>query len=306
MHLSVRYNNGLHNPLLWTSSYTDDNSHILVMKQKAIFEAVVTVQGARLQPQDLVSPKATARDNLLVHVLVMVPKGDKDVTVPTNCLTQAKRRTLEPIWNETFAIPVLPRSDVLVFRVHKDEFIQAHSNNISNTSCIGNGEVENEVIPEIDPSAVGDVDGRRMVGLCLLPVAAFNPSGLVTHHCLEIFPRPNEPGVGHLFVAAKIRRASINLLEIHDLKDPTLRKQYHASRLSAVQARFLGIGELAAFLFEEGYSHDMSANWNRALTLLAEQLAYRIYATTDSSDDDANFVFAKKKVEQDGGLWDGV
>ncbi len=245
----------------------------LVMKEKQIFEAVVTVQGARLRAPSLSSPRAGPRDNPLVDLMVMVPKGDKDVTVPTNCKTTLKRRTFAPIWNESFAIPVLPSSDVLVFRVHMD--------------------------PNND-------DERRLVGVCLLPVAQFDAKGNVSRHTLEIFSSPNEAHVGHLFVAAKVRRTTIELLEKEDLALPSLRKKYYSGKLSGVTGRFLGIGELAAFLYEEGYSDKIDENWDRALHLLAEQLAYRIYATTDSPDDDANFQCAWDHVEKEGGLWDGV
>ena len=243
------------------------------MKEKEIFEAVVTIQGARIRAPSLSSPRAGLRDNPLVDILVMVPKGEKDVTVPTNCETNFKRRTFNPIWNESFSIPVLPQSDVLVFRVHMD--------------------------PNSD-------EERKLVGVCLLPVAQFNISGDITRHVLEIFSSPNEAHVGHLFIAAKVRRTTIELLEKQDLAIPNLRKKYYSGKLSGVTGRFLGIGELAAFLFEEGYSDKIEDNWKRALTLLAEQLAYRIYATTDSPDDEPNFNRAWEHVEKEGGLWDGV
>ncbi len=269
------------------------------MKEKEIFEALVTIQGARIRPSSLHSPRPSANSNPFVHLLVMVPKGDKDVTVPTDCITETRKRTLEPLWNETFAVPVLPSSDVLVFRVHNEsaENLQSLESDGTERSANGSGG---------GGGARATADPRNIVGLCLLPVAYFDASGAVTRHKLEIFPRPNSPDVGSLYVAARIRRSTIKLLEKADLEDPLLRKQYHSSRLSAVTARFLGIGELAAFLFEEGYSADMNDNWDRALTLLAEQLAYRIWETTESRDDDANFLFAKRKVERDGGLWDGV
>lgn len=250
------------------------------MKAKQIFEAIVTVQAARLRARDLHSSKAGPRDNPLVDVHVMVPKGEKDVTVPTDCETSVRRKTLEPIWNESFAIPVLPGNDVLVFRVHMA------------ASTLSN--VED-----------GDEIERRLVGVCLLPVAHFDSRGNVTQHALELFSTPNEPGVGFLFVAAKVRRATISLLEIGDLHNATLRKRYYSGKLSST-GRFLGIGELAAFLYEEGYSDKINENWNRALELLTEQLAFRIYSTTDSMNDQANFKRAKEQIIADGGLWDGV
>lgn len=272
--------------------------------KKEVFEAVVTIQAARLRPQDYLSSRAATRDNPLVHLLIMVPKGDKDVTVPTNCVTTTQRRTLEPIWNESFSLFVLPQSDVLVFRVHKDDAPPPAGSPAAAAAAAATA------APALAPTEGGptgaETDGRRMFGLCLLPVAHFNTDGTVSNHALEIFPRPNEQGVGTLFVAARVRRTTIDLLERKDLEDPIKRRRYHSARLSADTSRFLGIGELAAFLFEEGYSPDITANWNRALTLLAEQLAYRMWAATDSPNDEANFRRAKLMVERDGGLWDGV
>lgn len=276
--------------------------NLSTMKKKDIFEARVTVQGAQIRPAALHTVRLN-HWNPFVRILVMVPKGDKDVTVATNCETEVKRRTHSPLWNETFAIPVLPSSDVLVFRVHN---LSAEAAETAGLSAAPPATARASL--ESTASSAGSVHlpAKSVIGVCLLPVAHFDASGEATRHALDIFPRPDKPPVGRLYVAAQIRRTSINLLEKEDLEDPILRKQYHSSRLSAVTARFLGIGELAAFLFEEGYSAEMEANWDRALTLLAEQLAYRIWETTESTDDQVNLLYAKKKIEKDGGLWDGV
>lgn len=252
------------------------------MKEKAIFEAVINIQGARLRAASLNTAKPTARDNPLVDLLVMVPKGDKDVTVATNCETSVIRRSFAPLWNETFRLPVLPQSDVLVFRVHKQEELSVDTNS---------DDKENKH------------ESRILVGVALLPVALMDAAGTVVDKCLEIFARPNEPNLGYLYVSVKIVRSKINLLEQCDVDQPLLRKestQSHSGR------RFLGIGELAAFLFEEGYSEIIADCWNRAHTLLAEQLAFRIYATTDSMNDAEDFRKAWDQIDKEGGLWDGV
>ena len=288
------------------------------MKKKRIFEAVVTIQGARIRPQSLTTTKPKETANPVVHILVMVTKGDKDVTVPTNCVTETKRRTNEPLWNETFSFPVLPSSDVLVFRVFHDPTLAPrrrsgaiplptrHSNSSAPPPPLAAGASGDSRDIDDDDNDRAPEDGRVLVGFCLLPVAHFSSRGEITRHKMDIFPRPNAPTVGRLYVAARIRQVTIDLLEKCDLMNPQMISQYHSSRLSAISGRFLGIGELAAFLFEEGYSDDPDDNWQRALTLLAEQLAYRIWETTGSTDDKLNFEYAKKKVETDGGLWDGV
>lgn len=265
------------------------------MRQKRIFEAEVTVQGARINPSNLVSSRPTSTSNPLVHILVMVPKGKRDVTVPTNCVTDAVRRTLEPLWNQTFTIPVQPSSDVLVFNVINDTALVTRRRRHL---------AENADLPDDD--VIVPNDSKSLVGLCLLPVAHFASSGAVTQHTLDILPRPNAASVGKLYIATRIKQVTIELLEKKDLADPLRMRTYHASRLSAVTERFLGIGELAAFLFEDRYSSNHDENWERAVTLLAEQLAYRIWETTESTDDQLNFAIARQKIEKDGGLWDGV
>jgi hypothetical protein len=131
--------------------------------------------------------------------------------------------------------------------------------------------------------------------------------GSVVRRRIELFEDPGGvSGVGSLYVAARLEEYEVDQWEKSDLKEDHLISKYHRSRLSAFEDRFIGLGELAAFLHEEGYSQDRDANWDRAVTILAEQLAYQIYEATGNRMDRANFLAAKAQVERDQGLWDGI
>lgn len=107
------------------------------------------------------------------------------------------------------------------------------------------------------------------------------------------------------------------MLTKDDLSDPSIIGQLNSTRMLAAESRFLGIGELAAFLFEEGYSTSPSENWDRAVTMLAQQLAFRMFQikSSDKSNDQQyleslkdkdNFEKAKSRILKEGGLWDGL
>lgn len=306
------------------------------MKYRLGYEAVICVQRARLHPPDMQNAPSTASStNPYVHLGIMVPKGSEDVTVPTNCATRILRHNTDPVWNQTFSLPVMPNSDVLVLQVLDQRF----SNLATRLNTVAPGAPRNPLMPRQSDSSsaveedvlssnssMPTINGKELddklptgelIGLCLLPVARIFPDGRISHHVMDIFPRPTEPSVGRLFIAAKIEKKSIPMLTKEDLKDPAVIGQLHSTRLLAAESRFLGIGELAAFLFEEGYSTSPQENWDRAVTMLAQQLAFRMFQIKSSDksntkqylaslNDEDNFEHAKQRVEKQGGLWDGL
>lgn len=154
---------------------------------------------------------------------------------------------------------------------------------------------------------VGEEEEGRNIAVCLFPIELLPEDGSVVRRRLELFEDPDgTSGVGSLYVAARLEQFEVDQWEKSDLNEDHLISKYHRSRLSAFEDRFIGLGELAAFLYEEGYSQDRDANWDRAVTILAEQLAYQIYETTGDKMDRANFLAAKAQVERDQGLWDGI
>lgn len=254
--------------------------------------------------------------------------------MPTNCVTQVLRNTTDPVWNQTFSLPVMPNSDILVLQVldQRSSNLATRLNNVAPGASrnpltllpSGSSPADDEVLSST--ASVSTINGTEasdklpsgeLIGLCLLPVARIFPDGSISHHIMEIFPRPTEPSVGRLYIAAKIEKKSIPMLTKEDLKDPTIIGQFHSTRMLAAESRFLGIGELAAFLFEEGYSTIPQENWDRAVTMLAQQLAFRMFQIKSSDktqtkqylaslNDEENFERAKQRVEKQGGLWDGL
>lgn len=308
--------------------------HAITMKYRLGYEAVITIQRARIHPPELYtnssSPSST---NPYVHIGVMVPKGSKDVTVPTNCATRVLRRTNDPVWNQTFCLPVMPNSDVLVLQVfdHRSSNLAVRFNNVPGAGQ--RGQLFSRHSDSYDPddessstSSVPTIYGKEdsekipsgvLIGVCILPVARIPPNENISRHAMDIFPSPTEPSVGRLYIATKIQKKSIPMLTKEDISDPAIIGQFHSTRLLAAESRFLGIGELAAFLFEEGYSTSPTENWDRAVTMLAQQLAFRMFQikSSDKEDteqylqslkDDENFEKAKRRVEKEGGLWDGL
>lgn len=298
------------------------------MRKRISQQAIVTVQAAHISGLDFYG-----RPNPYVRILVMVPKGKHNVTVPTNCTTFVREDTLRPVWNQTFSIPVRRLSDVLVFQM----FDQPQSQAVARfrrgaLSAIIPGQdqaghIEPDSIAqkrlsgqdESAPDAAGgsstsspsmnfpesNQDGKN-IGACMFPVDLLPQSGEVIRRKLELFVNAADgPGAGLLYIAAKLEESEVDLLEKSDLNTELI-GQFHDSRLQAFQDRFIGIGELAAFLYEEGYSENIDATWDRAVTILAEQLAYRIFETTGSTADRSNFASAKAQVEKDGGLWDAI
>lgn len=302
------------------------------MKYRLGYEAVITIQHAQLHPTNLgAAPSTTVITSPYVHIGIMVPKGSENVTVPTNCVTRVQRRTSHPIWNQTFSLPVMPNSDVLVLQV----FDQRSSNlaarlNAASPTAISSpifsrqsdsspDDVESTAssVPTINGREDSDIPSGELIGLCLLPVARILPNGEISRHAMDIFPRPTEPRVGQLFIATKMGKKSIPMLTKDDLSDPSIIGQLNSTRMLAAESRFLGIGELAAFLFEEGYSTSPSENWDRAVTMLAQQLAFRMFQikSADKSNDQQyleslkdkdNFENAKQRILKEGGLWDGL
>jgi C2 domain len=313
------------------------------MKKRTEHRAIVTIQAANISGYDF-----AMRPNTKVRILVMVPKGKHNVTVPTNCNTFIKSSSREPVWNQSFSIPVHRESDVLVFqlldckvasigkslgKLHNKFAVQQHQNsrisgeapNDSQEGADGRGlsssfhaaigasrdwGAESQVNgddPHHSASLLSQKRDGVVLGACMFPVVHLPESGDVIHRVLEIFESAtlDSPSAGTLYIATKLVTTQVNVLEKSDLHADLL-SQYHRSRLSAFQDRFLGIGELAAFLHEEAFSTDVEANWDRAVTILAEQLAYRIYETTDSTADRQNFATAKARILEDGGLWDGM
>lgn len=305
------------------------------MKYRLGYEAIITIQRARLHPADLHANADTpVTTNPYVHIGVMVPKGNKDVTVPTNCATRVLKRTNDPVWNQSFCLPVMPNSDVLVLQVfdHRSSQLAVRLNQVpvpavaqraqlfaraSGSFGDDSGSSESSIRTINGQEESDKVPSGILIGLCLLPVARIPPNETVTRHAMEIFPSPTEPSVGRLFIATKMQRKHVPMLTKEDISDPAVIGQFHSTRLLASESRFLGIGELAAFLFEEGYSKSPTENWDRAVTMLAQQLAFRMYQIKSSDKEDAkqyleslndkeNFEKAKRRVEKEGGLWDGL
>lgn len=303
------------------------------MKYRLGYEAIITIQHARLHLTDPSSaPSSSVSINPYVHIGIMVPKGSEDVTVPTNCVTRILRRTHHPIWNQTFSLPVMPNSDVLVLQLfdQRSSHLTARWNSPGPSSVSLKHPIFSRLdsstpdddssassVPTVSGKDENDIPSGVLIGLCLLPVARINPNGAISTHAMDIFPRPSEPRVGQLFIATKMERRSIPMLTKDDLTDPSIIGQLNSTRLLAAESRFLGIGELAAFLFEEGYSTSPTENWDRAVTMLAQQLAFRMFQIKssdkqnteqylDSLNDDENFEKAKKRILKEGGLWDGL
>lgn len=303
------------------------------MKYRLGYEAVITIQHARIHPRELYSSSTqSGTRNPYVHIGVMVPKGSKDVTVPTNCATRVLRRTNDPVWNQTFCLPVMPNSDVLVLQVFDQRSnLAVRLNGVPGAAQ--RGQLFSRQSEPYDPddessseSSVPTIFGNDesdkipsgvLIGVCLLPVARILPDEKISRHAMDIFPSPAEPSVGRLYIATKMQKKSTPMLTKEDISDPAIIGQFHSTRLLAAESRFLGIGELAAFLFEEGYSTSPTENWDRAVTMLAQQLAFRMFQIKssdkedteqylDSLKDDENFAKAKRRVEKEGGLWDGL
>lgn len=300
------------------------------MKYRLGYEAVITIQHALLHPTNLnAAPSTTVPINPYVHIGIMVPKGSENVTVPTNCATRVQSRTNHPVWNQTFSLPVMPNSDVLVFQV----FDQRSSNlaarfNAASVNGIpapifarqfdsADEESTASSVPTINGKENGNIPNGELIGLCLLPVPRILPNGAISRHAMDIFPRPTEPRTGQLFIATKMEKKSIPMLTKDDLEDPAIIGRLNSRRMLAAESRFLGIGELAAFLFEEGYSNSPTENWDHAVTMLAQQLAFRMFQikSSDKSDnhqyleslnDKDNFERAKERILSEGGLWDGL
>lgn len=310
------------------------------MKYRLAYEAVITIQHARIHPLELYgSSSSSSSTSPYVHIGVMVPKGSEDVTVPTNCATRVLRRTNDPVWNQTFCLPVMPNSDVLVLQVfdYRASTLAVRWNGVSGSQQRGllfskqfdsyNGDDDDDdEDEESSASSVPTINGKEesekiptgeLIGVCLLPVARIPPNETISRHAMDIFPSPTEPSVGRLYIATKMQKKSIPMLTKEDISDPAIIGQLHSTRLLAAESRFLGIGELAAFLFEEGYSTSPTENWDRAVTMLAQQLAFRMFQikSSDKEDteqymeslkDDENFEKAKIRIEKEGGLWDGL
>lgn len=286
------------------------------MIERDALRAIVTVQAAHVP--------ASVNLNLYVRLLLMVPKGLKNVTVPTNCTTTVLSGTINPVWNQTFSLPVRRQSDVLVFNVNDQEASPSGPRRhlVSTTTPLNDPSRVRPTVSRSSPGASsadvsessvsasqlpGEDEQGHYVGVCLIPMELVPESGEVLRRRLEIFEAEDaSSGVGFLYVAVKLQEIKVDQWEKSDLRKDHLISQLHRSRLSAFEDRFIGIGELAAFLFEEGYSQDVDANWDRAVTILSEQLAYRIYETTRSTADRANFLAAKEKVVRDQGLWDAI
>jgi C2 domain len=304
------------------------------MRHRQSVHAVVTIQAARIAGLDFYG-----RPNPFVRVLVMVPKGKLDVTVPTNCVTPVQDSIFHPVWNATFSIPVRRDSDILVFHLLDRETAPAPrlrraaaaataaaaaAAAVTGTNSMTTpretprpSAEEADAIPSTEGLAATDtpaaavsvpppsIEGRH-IGACMFPVDTLPESGEVVRQRLELFVDTTEgSGAGSLYIAAKLVKVPVDMLEKSDLHTDLI-SQFHSKRLDAFQDRFIGIGELAAFLYEEGYSDDIDTNWDRAVTILAEQLAYRIFETTGSTSDRSNFAAAKAQVERDQGLWDGI
>lgn len=306
------------------------------MKKRRALRAAVTIQAAHV-------PSSTSL-NPFVQICLMVPKGKNFVTVPTNCKTLVQEGTINPVWNQTFLVPVRRSFDVLVFSVRERERSTpaARLRRISTSSRSPHlpgdsggqryvGALHRAGLGIASPAAqapsassggvsvagssgaapnvfeVGEEEEGRHIAWCLLPTELLPEDGSVVRRRLELFEDHTlTTGVGSLYVAARLEHFEVDQWEKSDLNEDHLISKYHRSRLSAFEDRFIGLGELAAFLYEEGYSQDRDANWDRAVTILAEQLAYQIYETTDDKMDRANFLAAKAQVERDQGLWDGI
>lgn len=302
------------------------------MKYRQGYEAVITIQHARLHASDVRSaPSSSVSINPYVHIGIMVPKGSQDVTVPTNCATRIERNTNHPVWNQTFRLPVMPNSDVLVLQV-----LDRRSSNFVRWGAAANPNASQRPILSkyFDSSDADDqsftssmrttatreeqgIPSGALVGFCLLPVARIDPKGEISTHAMEIFPTPNEACVGQLFIAIKMEREPFPILTKEDIMKPNVLGKLRTTRQIATESRFLGIGELAAFLYEEGYSTSPAENWDRAVTMLAQQLAFRMFQIMSSDkdnteryleslDDTKNFERAKERILKEGGLWDGL
>ncbi|GAB0493638.1 hypothetical protein MMPV_004923 [Pyropia vietnamensis] len=132
----------------------------------------------------------------------------------------------------------------------------------------------------------------------------------VLHTTLELF-KPRKRGVlaglGRLSVSASVREEVVELLEEADLAEVEARVSAAGGAGGVLEKRFLSIGDLALFLWaNEGHSRGLRANWQSALSRLAEQRAYRLWEATGNNDDDANLSNARAQVLREGGLWDGL
>lgn len=279
------------------------------MKTRRALRAVVTIQAAHVPSSTPLNP--------YVHIVVMIPKGKTNVTVPTNCTTRVVANETKPVWNQTFSLPVRRASDALVFRVFDRE--RGGSGSAVPRLRRASSAARSEAFAglrswsvrgsagEGGDDGVGEEECGRVLGASLFPIDLIPTDGTVVRRRLELFEDLAVPvGVGSLYIAAKLEEIEVKQWEKADLDKNNLLSQFHRSRLTVFEDRFIGIGELAAFLYEEGYSPEKDANWDRAVTILSEQLAYRMYETTESTADRANFLAAKAQIERDQGLWDGI
>ena len=240
------------------------------MRSKTIWEAVVTVQSGRVPRLDFYG-----KADPYVRIYITTPRAQGLITVPTSCRTQAIKNAENPIWNETFAVPIMPDKELVVLKIWDSRA----------------------------PLADG------FIGLCMLPLNKLARDGAIWHGRLQVFnpgkSRSNRQVsteiTGSVDVAAKLISTQINLLEKEDLMSSDRRR----SRRAPLEHRFLGVGELAAFYLDEGFSNDVNANWDQAVRILSEQLAYRLWEESGCTDDTKNYNDAKRQILEEGGLWDG-
>ena len=307
------------------------------MVTKSEYDAVITIQRAMVHPPMFENSQQKSPPRSCVHLQIMVPRGSENVTVPTNCTTSYSNQR-NPIWNETFKLPVMPNSDVLVlqlFHIRRSRFKAAASGStqvvtsfdrtiedtiadIPYTSASESNATTSIVTDNNDEEEESSRFLGDYIGVSLLPVARIPVDGSVVHQVLELFPQPSEPSIGKLYVAAKIEKRRRKITSKQDLKRIMEGQAIQSSRLLDTKYRFLSIGDLAAFLFSEGHFASVEENWQQAVNMLAQQLSFRInqikssYNEEDrasyleSYDDKEVLELARQKIIKDGGLWDGV
>ncbi|KAA8497053.1 hypothetical protein FVE85_0782 [Porphyridium purpureum] len=249
------------------------------MREKEISYVVVEVLEAELyRSGGLLSDGSSP--STYVTLSLLFPSSGRFVR--TNCRTRTVERTLYPVFSSqgecVFEVPVRESEDVLWFQV----MIASRFSSIELGSCMFPADSVPDNLPQ------------------QLSFQLFSPEN--TDIDADTLPEPK--GILTMFI--KRERRTLQLLELSDLSDPERIKSLRA-KAHELERRFLGIGELADLLFEEGYSEDMEQNWNQAKLILSEQLALqKSEAEPERLDDYDIYVAALQHVEEEGGLWDGV
>jgi len=297
------------------------------MKIKRFVSAIITIKEF-IPSSDATS--SSSSEMLYAQLLLMVRKGDHLDPVNTDCFTEKVRCHPQGqggfIWDEAFNVPVDRERDALLFRVHggglADSIVGIGESlvgvavvpvkHITSLDTVHEYELElfDPNIPEPPENANTDAEMRNTSATSLTTKKSagemdkvVNQESVVTGRTsLQLTPTP--PEIGTLRVTVQLVEQEMSLIEKEDLKAMNSIPLKH--KVDAVQARFLGIGELANILLQERFTDDVDVVWDQAIAILTEQRAYAMWEESKCNDDVKNYQQAEREIIRDHGLWDGL